>query len=67
MWTVIECAAPKNGIYTVPVEVDMTMEYGEIYNYKCLDGLETTDELSTTCKIDGTQSLLFPPICGTCF
>ena len=61
---VIECGAPPNGINTVEISPDVTLFYKESYNYSCLEGYDTDEEVITTCLGDSSLSLDPPPTCG---
>ena len=64
-FSVVFCDKPSEGVNTevVPPTLNGGLSYLEIYTYSCLAGYETTDELSTVCKPDGTLSLATPPTC----
>ena len=58
----IKCT-PKNGTNTEPVNSSLSLVYGQNYNYTCLEGYFTEDEVNVTCIADQTWSSS-PPTCG---
>ena len=59
---VITCKAPKNGVGTILVDPEMSAVFGEEYNYTCIHGYTTKDNLTVQCVDDDTWSSL-PPKC----
>ena len=60
----VYCAAPRNGINTKTVDASMTIPEGVEYTYECVEGSNTTDNLTTVCTANGSWTNP-PPIC-TC-
>ncbi|XP_067947632.1 sushi, von Willebrand factor type A, EGF and pentraxin domain-containing protein 1-like [Watersipora subatra] len=62
----IVCDAPANGTNTKPVPacLETGMIYLDIYQYECMEGYSTDDELCLVCLPDGSLSLDFPPVCS---
>ena len=68
----ILCGPPPNGINTIPVPPQLgstdifsgdSVQAGDSYQYQCIPGYETNDELVTYCGNDGAYSLAAPPVC----
>ena len=63
---VTKCLAPLNGNNTKPVPESINtngLPYSETYVYSCIDGFATTDDVYTTCLLNGSLSLTHPPSC----
>ena len=63
----VSCGNPPNGIKTESVPEDLTLNYLDVWNYTCLPGYETCDEMSTYCQLNGSFSLKQPPNCTGMF
>ena len=48
------CGSPPDGANTVPVPDNYSLSYGEKYTYSCLEGYETTDQLTVECEYDSS-------------
>ena len=57
----ISCGVPVNGGNTETPTVSLL--YQDTYNYSCLTGYETNDDITTECLADGSLSLDSPPTC----
>ena len=56
------CGIPPNGTNTQPVP-QVSLLYQDTYNYSCLAGYETNDNITTECLADGSWSLESLPNC----
>ena len=56
------CAAPRNGRNTKTVDASMIIQEDKEYTYKCVKGFNTTDNLTTVCRFNGSWTNS-PPIC----
>ena len=57
----ISCGIPPNGVETeIPIH---NLTYPDTYNYSCLTGYETNDDITTECLSNGSLSLDSPPNC----
>ena len=61
---IIDCGTPPNGTNTVPVPENLTLSYMDIYNYSCLAGYDTEDDIMAVCLINGSWSIEYPPVCS---
>ena len=62
----LECGIPEDGINTVSVPADLSLNFGDQYMYTCLCGFEPAlsgQEMVTECTEDGSFSLQPPPNC----
>ena len=67
IFIVIDCGFPPNGTNTVPVNTSsIETTDGSFYNYTCLDGYETNDNLTSKC-VSGNWSLNPLPNCTGMF
>ena len=57
----ISCGVPANGVNTETPTVRVL--YQDTYNYSCLTGYETNDNITTECLADGSLSLDSSPNC----
>ena len=57
----ISCGVPANGSNTETPTVSLL--YQDTYNYSCLTGYETNDNITTECLADGSLSLDSSPNC----
>ena len=60
----VSCGIPMDGINTEAVP-QLALFYGDTYNYSCLSGLDTNDDIMTQCQADGTFTLAVPPTCAS--
>ena len=58
----ISCGVPPDGTNTI-VTSSISLVYQDSYNYTCIDGYETNDDITTECLADGSLSLETPPTC----
>ena len=59
------CEAPEDGTNTDAVDQNMTKICGETFEYSCHIGYETTDSLTTVCRLDGNWTEPAPNCTGT--
>ena len=55
------CGIPRAGNNTAAPQISLS--FGNTYNYVCLTGYETNDTVVTMCLADGTLSLQDLPMC----
>ena len=55
------CGIPPGGVNTITPTNSLL--YQDTYNYTCLSGYETKDDITTECLADGFLSLKTPPAC----
>ena len=60
--TGISCGILPKGIGTQDT-APANLQYQDTYNYSCLTGYETNDDITTECLADGSFSLENPPTC----
>ena len=63
----VPCGSPPEGINTEPVPDNLTLYYQGRWNYTCLPGYETCDDISINCQLNGSFSLQQPPNCTGMF
>ena len=60
--TGISCGLPPKGIGTQDT-APANLLYQDTYNYSCLPGYETNDDITTECLANGSFSLEITPTC----
>ena len=58
----IKCGIPPNGTNTQTVP-QVSLSYQDTYNYSCLTGHVTNDNITTECLANGSLSVDSPPNC----
>ena len=62
IFTEISCGIPPDGINTQTIP-HVNLFYQDTYNYSCLSGYETNDNITTECLADGSWSVESPTNC----
>ena len=60
--TEISCGIPLDGINTQTIP-QVNLLHQDTYNYSCLAGYETNDNITTECQADGSWSVESSPNC----
>ena len=60
-FAIVSCGVPATGSNTETPTVSLL--YQDTYNYSCLTGYETNDNITTECLADGSLSLDSSPNC----
>ena len=58
------CGVPSYGTNTQLVP-QVSLSYQDTYNYSCLTGYETNDDITTECLANGSMSLDGAPACSS--